>query len=229
MNCFKCGKTIDDETKICPKCGEMTEKGILTLIEAAKQGASTHDNRIFTTIKPKGNTNTLRHIAMILGLVGCMVMLGSLLMDCYSFMVPIDGNTTISMYKYLDVRTMVILNLIEMSLVFSLWRFAVPQIMAGSSVALWTGYMFWKIQLMASNPEYLNVHFGLGLYMLILSAVLIIASGIVFVIDANKSKSLGIDDEKPRILKKTEFLISVMFGLGIAFCSVFEILVNRHG
>lgn len=48
MICSRCGKTINDEAVICPKCGEFTEKGALKLQEAAKQGSVVKDNFNFT-------------------------------------------------------------------------------------------------------------------------------------------------------------------------------------
>ena len=229
MICYKCGKTIDDEVPNCPECDSNTKNGLLTLTEGAKRWQTVHENQIFTTIKPKDNTKTERLVAMILGLIGNLILLASLLMECYSYAAPRAGTASISMATYLDVRIMDIFNLIEMSLVFILCRFAVPQIMVGSSVALWTGYIFWKIRQIASTSRYLSVNYGLGLYMLILSAAMLVASGITAVVAANKTKALGIDDRKPKMLKNMELLTTVLFGFAIVFCSVFEMSINLHG
>ena len=50
MICSRCGKTIYDEAVICPKCSVFTDKGVLKLKEAAKQGAAVKDNYNFTKI-----------------------------------------------------------------------------------------------------------------------------------------------------------------------------------
>lgn len=48
MFCSECGKTIDDEAVICPECGAVTKKGVLTLQAAAKQGSAVKENYNFT-------------------------------------------------------------------------------------------------------------------------------------------------------------------------------------
>lgn len=48
MICSRCGKKTGDDAVICSKCGVFTEKGVLKLQEAAKQGSAVKDNYNFT-------------------------------------------------------------------------------------------------------------------------------------------------------------------------------------
>ena len=167
---------------------------------------------------------SLRAIAMILGISGSVVMLHSLLLECFSYLDPTAGNTAVCMFHYLDVKMTVAFGLVEMSIIFSLLSFAVPQILVGSFAGIWTGFMCWDILRRSAETTYLNMNLGLGMYMFILSAVLFLASGVVFAVIANKQKAFGIDDRKPALFKKLEVFSSVMLGLSIVFISAFELI-----
>jgi len=167
---------------------------------------------------------SLRTIAMMLGVTGSVTMLHSLLLACFSYANPATGYTAVSMFHYLDVKMAIAFGLLEMSIIFSLLSFAIPQILVGSFTGIWTGLMCWDIQRRSAETTYLNMNLGLGMYMFILSAVLFLASGIVFTIIANKQKAFGIDDKKPAIFKKLEVLCSIMLGISIVLISCFELM-----
>ena len=132
---------------------------------------------------------TLRLIAMAIGIAGCAVLLCSLFMECCSFKGPEAGSTSVILSDYMNVKVMTAFGLVELSLVFTLLNFAVPQILSGSFAGIWAGLMCWKItQGAAEATEYFSAKLGPGMYMFILSAGLLMASGILFVFVPDRYK-----------------------------------------
>ena len=167
----------------------------------------------------------LRATAMILGVTGSIALLNSLLMPSFWYTDPIAGKTIICMFEYLNIKMSVVFGLLELSIVFLLLSYAVPQILVGSFAGLWAGFMCWDIlKRSAESTQFLSMNLGLGMYMFILSAGLFLASGIVFVIFANKCKVYGIEKRKPPLPKILEVYCSVMLGISIVLLSVFEVL-----
>ena len=167
----------------------------------------------------------LKALAMILGVTGSIVLLHSLLMPCFSYTDPATGKAVVSMFEYLNVKMTVAFGLLEMSVVFSLLSYAVPQILVGKFEGLWAGFMCWDIlKRSAETTNFLNMNLGMGMYMFIFSAGLFLASGIVFAILANKCKAFGIEVRKPKLPKVLEVYCSVMLGVSIVLISVFEVL-----
>ena len=164
---------------------------------------------------------SLRAMAMTLGITGSATMLHSLLLECFSYADSAAGHTAICMFQYLDVKMTIVFGLLEMSIIFSLLSFAVPQILVGSFTGLWTGLMCWDI---LKRSTEMMVNLGLGMYMFILSAVLFMVSGIIFVVIANKQKAFGIDDRKPALFRKLEVFCSIMLGISIVLISAFELI-----
>ena len=172
---------------------------------------------------------TLRLVAMTLGVLGSAVLLSSLLMEFCSFTDNMGGSTSISVINYVDARIIVVFGLIEMCCVFSLWNFAVPQILTGTFIGLWSWFMIWDIrQRVGDTAEYLRADLGLGIYMFILSSGLILASGIIFVVFLNKCKRFGIDDGKPRMIRKAELFGTISLVFSIFFICVAEALKHTQ-
>ena len=164
---------------------------------------------------------SLKQIAMSLGVIGSAVLLCSLLMNCCSFTDSPAGKTTISMLDYIDVKIVVVSALIGMSCVFSLWSFAVSQILVGTFIGLWAGFMCWDIKIRAAEVAgYVGARLGLGVYMFILSACFILVSGILFAFFETNCKVLGIDDGKPRMIRKAEIFSIVAMAFSIVFSCV---------
>ncbi len=234
MFCSECGKTIDDEALICPECGAITKIGIIKLQDAAKQGEKIKDNQDFTQIKPKDNTKTLRLVAMILGLAGSAALLSSLLGEFGSATVPIIGKYAVSVSSYLDKMTILVVLLAGFSIVASFLRYSILQIVTGSITGAWIGYMMWDLQHRASTSEvsgFVDVNFGIGTYLFILAACLILASGIVYIVAAKKSKADAPAGEKVKPKnKKAEIIISICLGaLVICGIGVFVFLRSIQG
>ena len=223
MFCSECGKTIDDESLICPECGAITKKGMLKLQEAAKQGEKVSDNQDFTTIKSKDNTKVLRLVAMILGLAGSALLLSSLLGEFCSATLPIVGKYQVSISKYLDNMTILVVLLAGFSIVASLLRYSILQIITGSITGGWIGYMIWEIQHRASTTEvsgFMDINFGIGTYLFILAACLILASGIIYVVAAKRSsETIPIEEKTGPKHKKAEITVSICLGVLIV-CGV---------
>ena len=215
MFCSECGKTIDDEALICPECGAVTKNGLLKLQDAAKQGESVKDNVLFTTIKTKDNTKTLNLVAMILGLAGGALLLSSLLGEFCSATLPIIGKYQVSIASYMD-KILVVL-LAGFSIVASFLKYSILQIVTGSITGAWIGYMIWDIQHRATTSDisgYVDINFGIGTYLFILAACLILASGIVYVVAGKKSKASAPVEEKTQAKhKKAEIIVSICLGV----------------
>ncbi len=166
---------------------------------------------------------TLRLIAMAFGIAGCAVLLCSLFMACYSFIGPEAGDASVILSDYMNVKVMTAFGLIELSLVFTLLNFAVPQILSGSFACIWAGLMCWKItQRAAKATEYLSAKLGPGMYMFILSAVLLLASGVLFVFVPDRYK--GFRASEIRLSRKLEVFCTVSMGISVVLMSVFELL-----
>ena len=172
---------------------------------------------------------TLRLVAMTLGVSGSAVLLSSLFMEFCSFSDNMGGSTSISVINYVDARIIVVFGLIEMCCVFSLWNFAVPQILTGTFIGLWSWFMIWDIrQRVGDTAEYLRDDLGLGIYMFILSSGLILVSGIILAVFLNKCKRFGIDDGKPRMIRKAELFGTISLVISIVFICVAEVLKHTR-
>lgn len=159
------------------------------------------------------NLKTLRLIAMTLGIAGCAVM-------CCSLTAPATGNSSVSLLEYMDVKVMNAFGLIMMGAVFLLFGYAVPQILNGLFAAIWAGFMCWE------TTGYLSVNPGLGMYLFILSAVFMLASGILFFVHKKHSR-FGPSGIIPMPFGKIEVFCTVSMGLSILLFSVFEVLKIR--
>lgn len=234
MFCSECGKTIDDESLICPECGAITKNGVLKLQEAAKQGEKVSDNQDFTTLKPKDDTRILRLVAMILGLCGSVSLLSSLLGEFCSATIPIIGKYQVSITNYLDKMTILVVLLAGFSIVASLLKYYILQIVTGSITGAWIAYMIWDIQNRATKSEVsglLDINFGIGTYLFILAACFILASGIIYAVAAKKSKaSVPVEEKTQPKNRKAEIIVSICLGvLVICGIGVFIFLKSFQG
>lgn len=230
MFCSECGKTIDDEALICPECGTITKKGIITLQDAAKQGASVSDNQVFSLAKSKDNSKTLRLVAMILGFAGSAALVLSLLAKFFSITVPIFGETSTSISGYLGKLMVLVFVFAGLGAAFSFFRLAVPQIITGAFTGFLGIFMCLDIKQRASGvSDYLSVNFGIGIYLFFASAALILASGIMYIVAVIKNKQSGIVDEKASNRKKTELIVSICLGVLVACGIVIVMISNNQG
>ena len=165
---------------------------------------------------------TLRLIAMALGIAGCAVLLCSLFMACCMFTGPESVNTSVSLRDYMNIKVMTAFELVGLSLVFTLLNYAIPQILSGSFAGIWAGILCWKITQGAT--EYLSAKLGPGMYMFILSAVLILASGILLCIVPDKYKGYRASERQIRLSRKLEVFCTASMGLSVVLFSVFELL-----
>lgn len=239
MFCSECGKTIDDEAVICPECGAITKKGVLTLQEAAKQGEakrkqadSVNNYEIFSMVKPKDNSKTLRLVAMILGLAGSASLLSSLLGEFGSATVPIIGKYSVSVASYLDKMVILVVLLAGFSIAASLLKYSILQVVTGSITGGWIAYMICDLHHRASMSEvsgWVDVNFGIGTYLFILAACLMLASGIIYVV-AGKNSTTNNDEKKAPKNKKTEIIVSIVLGvLVVCVIGVFIFIKSFQG
>ena len=168
---------------------------------------------------------TIRLIAMALGIAGGIVLLCSLFMACYSFTGSEAVNTSVSLRDYMNVKVMTAFGLVGLSLVFTLLNYAVPQILSGSFAGIWAGILCWKItQGAAEATGYLSAKLGPGMYMFILSAGLLLASGVLFVFVPEKYKGYRASERQIRMSRKLEVFCTASMGLSVVLFSVFELL-----
>lgn len=223
MFCSECGKTIDDEAVICPECGAITKNGILKLQNAAKQGESVRDVVEVTSVKSKDNAKTLSMVAMILGLAGSASLLSSLLGEFGSATVPIIGKYSVSIASYLDKMVILVVLLAGLSIAASLLKYSILQTVTGSITGGWIAYMMCDLHNRASTSEvsgWVDINFGLGTYLFILAACLMLASGVLFIVAGKKSKTHATEEEKkPPKSKKAEIIISICLGV-LIFCGI---------
>lgn len=223
MFCSECGKTIDDESLICPECGAITKNGLLKLQDAAKKGESVHDNVEFTKTESKDNVKTLKLVAMILGLAGSASLLSSLLGEFGSATVPIIGKYSVSIANYLDKMVFLVVLLAGLSIVASLLKYPILQTVIGAITGGWIAYMMCDLHSRASASEvsgWVDINFGLGTYLFILAACLMLASGIVYIVAEKKPKTNAIADEKAATKrKKAEIIVSIVIGV-LAVCGI---------
>ena len=164
---------------------------------------------------------TLRLTAKALGIAGSALILCALILECFSLTSSAAGTRSVTLLDFLGPKMVTAFGLIEMAIVFSLTNFAIPQILTGSFAGIWVGFICREI---LGNP---GASIGPGVYVFILSAVLILASGIVFAVADNKSKIYGTGDRKAKILKKLEVFCSASLGLSMILFSIFELLKDR--
>lgn len=171
---------------------------------------------------------SLRLIAMAIAVVGSAVLLGSILLECFTF-TGTAGNTTVSMIDFIGIKLVTALGLVEISLVFSLLNFAVPQIMVGLFTGIWAGLICREvIHGLTETTGYLSVRFGLGMLLFIVSACLILVSGILFAIVPGKYKGLGSASERSALFKKIEVFCTAAMGLSIVLFCVLELVKIRR-
>lgn len=190
MFCSECGKTIADDALICPECGAVTKNGIMALKsqESSNQQTEVTEQSIALSDEKKSNNQMF---VRILGLLGSAAILVSLLSDFASLTAPLVGTVTVSMANHLDKLIFLAIALACLSILASLLRYYLLQILSGFLTAAWAGYMIWKIQEAIPNTEYselVSVEMGLGIYLFILAACLILASGFIGVVVTKKTK-----------------------------------------
>ena len=164
---------------------------------------------------------TLRLTAKALGVAGSAVLLVSLLLECCTFTGQADANTSVTLLEFIGPKMVTAFGLLEMALVFSLLNYAGPQILTGLFTGLWAGFICREIL------ENQGAGIGPGVYVLILSAALILASGLVLAVADHKYKVYGAENRKPRILKKLEVFCNAALGLSMVLLCVLEILADR--
>ena len=152
----------------------------------------------------------------------------ALLLECCSFTGPADMNTSVTLLEFMGPKVVTAFGLIEMAIVFSLLNYAIPQILTGTFAGIWAGFICRHIlQGAGDTTKYFRVSVGPGVYVFILSAGLILASGIVFAVIHSKSKVYGAGDRIAKVFKKLEVFCSVSLGLSIVIICIFELLKNR--
>lgn len=232
MFCSECGKEIADDALFCPKCGAVTKNGIITL-----KNQETSD-RINATTEAKDNIassaekriKTLNIVAIVLGLVGSGALLLSLLGEFCSVTAPIIGTIPITMSKYLDKLIFVVFILAGLSILASFWRYAFLEITTGSITAIWAGYLIWKVQNVSTSSEYsglVSVNYGVGVYLFVLAACLILASGIVNLVAAKNTQATDVE-KKANKNKRSEIIISVCLGVLFACGIGGTLLFNNY-
>lgn len=164
---------------------------------------------------------TLRLTAKALGIAGSALILCALILECCSLTGSSAGTRSVTLLDFIGPKMITAFGLVEMSIVFSLVNYAVPQILTGSFAGIWAGFICREI------IKTQGAVIGPGSYVFILSAVLILASGIVFAVADNKSKIYGTGDRKAKILKKLEVFCSASLGLSMILFSIFELLKDR--
>jgi hypothetical protein len=169
---------------------------------------------------------SIRLIAMTLGIAGSAILLCSLFMTCCSLMRPEAWNISVSLLDYMNVKVMTAFGLVQMSLVFTLLNYGVPQIMSGSFVGIWAGLMCWKIMRKAiETTEYYSVTLGPGMYMFIFSATLIMTSGILLCIVPDKYKGFKASEMQTSLSRKLEVFCTASMGFSIVLFGVFELQI----
>lgn len=231
MFCSDCGKTIEDDALICPKCGAVTKNGILAL---KKQETSNQENDTAETssnldLSIEKKSKNQKITAMILGLAGSAILLLSLLSEFSSLSAPIIGTVSVSMSDHLDKLIFLVIALAGLSILSSLLKYSVLQIVSGTITAGWAGYMIWKIQNATSNTEYsglVSVKIGIGVYLFILAACLILASGIVYAVATKKNNATTIKKGfiKP---KKSEIILCICLG-ALIICGIIGLIVIKN-
>ena len=168
----------------------------------------------------KMRSRRLRLTAKVLGVAGSMLLVYALMLECCTF-TGTDVNTSVRLLDFVGPKMITAFGLVEMAIVFSLLNYAMPQILTGSFTGLWAGFICREIL------KTQGAVIGAGVYVLILSAAFIVASGIVFAVAEHKYKVYGKTDRKSRLLRKLEVFCNAALGLSIVLFCVFEALMSH--
>ncbi len=169
----------------------------------------------------KKRSRRLRLTAKVLGVAGSMLLVYALLLECCTFTGQAGAGASVTLLEFIGPKMITAFGLVEMAIVFSILNYAVPQILTGSFIGLWAGFICREIL------KTQGAVIGPGVYVLILSAALILASGIVFAVAEHKYKVYGKTDRKSRLLRKLEVFCNAALGLSIVLFCVFEALMSH--
>ncbi len=243
MFCSDCGKTIDDDALICPKCGAVTKKGLLALknqettnqlnestaqldeptetetapsTSAENKNKETENNVVnseLTDVEKKHKA--LKFVAMIIGLAGSAVLIVSLLSDFCSYKTPQSGAIPVSMSDHLGILILVVVFLAGLSIVSSVLRRTALLIATGCITLVWAGYMIWTFQSISSSLEILGLlDVKIGIGVyLSFLAACLILFSGIVYVFAAKNAKTTTAEEKSNSKKKIEILISVCLGV----------------
>ena len=164
---------------------------------------------------------SLRLMAKAIGIAGSAALICALLLECCTFTGQTDVGASVTLLEFIGPKMITAFGLVEMAIVFSILNYAVPQILTGSFIGLWAGFICREIL------KTQGAVIGAGVYVLILSAALILASGIVFAVAEHKYKVYGKTDRKSRLLRKLEMFCNAALGLSIVLFCVFEALMSH--
>ena len=164
---------------------------------------------------------SLRLKAKVIGIAGSAALICALLLECCTFTGPAGAVTSATLLEFIGPKMITAFGLVEMAIVFSLLNYAVPQILTGSFIGLWAGFICREIL------KTQGAVIGPGVYVLILSAALILTSGIVFAVAEHKYKIYGKTDRKSKLLRKLEVFCNAALGLSIVLFCVFEALMSH--
>ena len=162
---------------------------------------------------------TLRLTAQALGIAGSALILCALILECCSLTGSAAGTRSVTLLDFIGPKMITAFGLVEMSIVFSLVNYSVPQILTGSFAGIWAGFIYREIM------KTQGAVIGPGAYVFILSSVLILASGIVLAIA--RGKASGSEDRISKLFRKLEVFCSAAIGLSLVIFCVFEVLANH--
>lgn len=162
---------------------------------------------------------TLRLTAKALGIAGSALILCALILECCSLTGSAAGTRSVTLLDFIGPKMITAFGLVEMSIVFSLVNYAVPQILTGSFAGIWAGFICREIL------KTQGAVIGPGAYVFILSAGLILASGIVLAV--GRGKASGLEDRISKLFRKLEVFCSAAIGLSMVIFCVFEVLANH--
>ncbi|MCR4775976.1 MAG: hypothetical protein K5869_06325 [Saccharofermentans sp.] len=164
---------------------------------------------------------SLRLKAKAIGIAGSAALICALLLECCTFTGQAGAGASVTLLEFIGPKMITAFGLVEMAIVFSILNYAVPQILTGSFIGLWAGFICREI--LKTQVAVI----GAGVYVLILSTALILASGIVFAVAEHKYKVYGKTDRKSRLLRKLEVFCNAALGLSIVLFCVFEALMSH--
>ena len=164
---------------------------------------------------------SLRLKAKAIGIAGSAALICALMLECCTFNRPAGAVTSDTLLDFIGPKMITAFGLVEMAIVFLILNYAVPQILTGSFIGLWAGFICREIL------KTQGAVIGAGVYVLILSAVLILASGIIFAVAEHKYKVYGKTDRKSRLLRKLEVFCNAALGLSIVLFCFFEALLSH--
>lgn len=160
---------------------------------------------------------SLRLKAKVIGIAGSAVLICALLLECCTF----TGQAGVTLLEFIGPKMITAFGLVEMAIVFSILNYAVPQILTGSFTGIWAGFICREI---LKNQ---GAVIGPGVYVLILSAGLILASGIVLAVAEHKYGIYGKTDRKSKLLRKLEVFCNAAMGISIVLFCVLEALMSH--